>query len=301
MRPYLTSKRLLAKLEMLRGGKKSKTIVVVEGLTDYRMYGKLLDPMTCEIVIGESKENIIEVIRECEKEKLLGVIGIVDADFWHIDSNVKSLPKTLFMTDLHDLECMMLSSKAFEDVFLEYGDLSKLAKFERTIGMQLKQWMLENVALVGYLRKLSLDQNLELSFSQLKFEKFMNLETLEIIEERMIQEILYASHKQTRYKSWQISKWLHQEMNANDNLWQVCCGHDLMEWLAIGFKQHFGAYNAKKMTAGQLEGNFRLAYHNTLFKDTKLCRTLDMWERSQKDFYVFSHINRSREYFVHST
>lgn len=299
MRPNLTSKRLLAKLEMLRGGKKSKTIVVVEGLTDYRMYGKLLDSTICEIVIGESKENIIEVIRECEKEKLNGIIGIVDADFWHIELKSENLPKTLFTTDLHDLECMMLYSKAFEDVFLEYGDLSKLARFERSIGMPLKQWMLENVALIGYLRKLSLDQNLELRFSQLKFEKFMDLNTLEILEERMIQEILYASHKQTRYKSWQISKWLHQEMNANDNLWQVCCGHDLMEWLAIGFRQHFGAYNAKKLSSGQLEGNFRLAYHISLFKETKLCRALDTWERSQKDFYVFRHINRNREYFYH--
>ena len=288
MRSYLTSKRLMTKLAMLRSGKKSKTLVVVEGLTDYRVYGKILDLTTCEIIIGESKENVIEAIKMCEQQKLQGIIGIVDADFWHMEDKKEQLPKALFMTDYHDLECMMLHSKAFEHVFLEYGDLGKLAHFERLIGEKMPIWMLENVALIGYLRKLSLERNLELRFSQLEFEKFMDMNKLEIIEERMIQEILFASHKQTQYKSWQISKWLQQVMSVYDDPWQVCCGHDLVEWLAIGFAQVFGNYNAKKLFSGQLEGSFRLSYHSTLFEETQLYKALRDWERDHPTYRLFT-------------
>ena len=119
MRSYLTSKRLMTKLGMLRSGKKSKALVVVEGMTDYRVYGKFFDLTSCEVIIGESKENVVEAIKMCEEENLQGIIGIVDADFWHVQSTFTQLPKALFMTDYHDLECMMLHSKAFEYVFLE--------------------------------------------------------------------------------------------------------------------------------------------------------------------------------------
>jgi len=279
----------MTKLGMLRSGKKSKTLIVVEGVTDYRVYGKIFDLTTCEIVIGESKENVVEAIKMCEAQQLEGVIGIVDADFWHLKTQRPAvLPKTLFITDYHDLECMMLHSRAFEHVFLEYGDLGKLARFERLVEEKLPIWMLKNVAQIGYLRKLSLERNLELGFSQLTLEKFMDMNKLEVIKERMIQEILFASHKQGSYKVWQINQWLGQEKSQDEDLWQVCCGHDLMEWLSLGFALIFGNYNAKKLFSGQLEGSFRLTYHRALFEETILYNALKKWEYDHPTYQLFS-------------
>ena len=168
MKAFLTSTRLMTKLGMLRCGKKSKVLIVVEGVTDYRVYGKIFNPATSEIVIGESKDNVVEAIKMCEQQRLKGIIGIVDADFWHTQSKLPSLPKSLFVTDYHDLECMILHSKAYEYVFLEFGDQGKLARYERQIGEKLIQWMLENVAKLGYLRKLSLEKDLDFRFSTFK-------------------------------------------------------------------------------------------------------------------------------------
>ena len=303
MRSYLTSKRLMTKLGMLRSGKKSKALVVVEGMTDYRVYGKLFDLTSCEVIIGESKENVVEAIKMCEEENLQGIIGIVDADFWHVQSTFTQLPKALFMTDYHDLECMMLHSKAFEYVFLEYGDYSKLAHFERNVQTKLIEWMLQNVARIGYLRKVSLEKNLELRFSQLNLENFVEPHTLEIQDERMIQEILFTSRKQNQYKAKQVKKWLQeieqeiQRLRVRESLWQVCCGHDLMEWLTLAFVQHVGNYNAKKLFSGQLEGSFRLTYHQALFKETQLYRDLKVWEQENSKYHLLitSDINEFSE------
>ena len=287
MKSCLTSKRLMTKLGMLRCGKKSKALIVVEGITDYRVYGKIFDPTTSEIVIGESKENVVEAIKMCEEQQLRGIIGIVDADFWHTQSKIPSLSKSLFVTDYHDLECMILHSKAFEYVFLEFGDQGKLARYERQIGEKLTQWMLENVAKLGYLRKLSLERDLDFRFSTFKLTDFVDMHTLEILEDKMIQAILFDSRKHNQYTVKQVKKWLHEIIRPYDDLWQVCCGHDLMEWLTLAFVQAIGNYNAKKLFSGQLEGNFRLSYHARLFEETALYEGLKKWEESQKDYQLF--------------
>ena len=287
MKSYLTSTRLMTKLGMLRCGKKSKALIVVEGITDYRVYGKIFNQATSEIVIGESKDNVVEAIKMCEQQQLKGIIGIVDADFWHTQSKIPSLPKSLFVTDYHDLECMILHSKAYEYVFLEFGDPGKLARYERQIGEKLTEWMLENVAKLGYLRKLSLERDLDFRFSTFKLTDFVDMRTLEIIEEKMIQAILFDSRKHNQYSVKQVSRWLHETIQPYDDLWQVCCGHDLMEWLTLAFVQSIGNYNAKKLFSGQLEGNFRLSYHAKLFEETFLYKGLKDWEKAQEGYQLF--------------
>lgn len=294
MRSYLTSTRLMTKLGMLRCGKKSKAFVVVEGVTDYRVYSKLFDPAVCEVIIGESKENVIEAIKMCEEKQMEGIIGIVDADFWHTRQYPPKLPKTLFVTDYHDLECMMLNSKAFEHVLLEYSDLNKVARFEGRCKERLKNMMLENVALIGYLRKLSLEKHMDLNFSNLNYSEFVYINDLKVKEEQLVKHLLFVSHKQNQYEAALVSKWMRNEMKPYDDLWQICCGHDLMEWLTLGLVHLFGNYNAKKLFAGQLEGSFRLAYHEGLFIETQLYRGLQEWESQNPTYHLFSLPNMNQ-------
>ena len=86
----------------------------------------------------------------------------------------------------------------------------------------------------GLFHQVKIDKNLELRFSQMQFEKFMDLKRLEIIDEKMIQEILFESRKQNQYKVKQVKHWLDEAISSHEKqdtqyLWQVCCGHDLME------------------------------------------------------------------------
>lgn len=286
MKTYLTATRLVSKLQMLRCGKKSKTFVVVEGVTDFRLYSKMFDQSVCEVVIGESKQNVIEAIKVCEEQKLGGIVGIVDADFLHMEENL-TLPKQLFMTDTHDLEGMLLQSKAYDDVLLEYADLNKLARFEQRRKMPLKALLLENVALIGYLRRLSLLYHFDFSFNELGFGEFTYISGLTIEEQRLISYLIFRSKKHSAVTKEQVEKLLDQLIMPQDDLWQICCGHDLMDLLTIGLVHLFGNYNAKKMISGQLEGSFRLAYQISYFKETKLYEALKKWEEEQEGYRLF--------------
>jgi len=288
MRAYLTSTRLATKLQMLRSGKKRKAFVVVEGITDYRVYRKLFNEATCEVIVGESKENVMEAIEMCEAQRMQGIIGIVDADFWHVAQKPSKLPTTLFMTDNHDLECMMLKSKAYEHVLLEYGEVNKVARFEGKSRQSIQEVMLKNVALLGYLRKISLEMRLEFRFNQLNFLEFTDIGRLEIQEDVLIKYILFHSRKQNIYKEQQVKKWLHNAMRQAEDAWQICCGHDLMEFMTLGLIHLFGNYNAKNMFPGQLEGSFRLAYHEKMFENTLLYQSLLEWEQKNKRYHLFS-------------
>lgn len=286
MKSYLTAARLTSKLQMLRCGKKSKTFLVVEGITDFRLYSKLIDRSVCEVVIGDSKQNVIETVKTCEIQNLPGIIGIVDADFLHMEK-VEGLPSNLFVTDVHDLEAMLINSKAYDNVLLEYADASKLARFEQRRKMPLKQILLENVALIGYLRRLSLLYHLDLSFNDLGFSEFTHVSDLEIQEERLINYLLFRSKRHHAKNSVELTKMLNALIQPGDDLWQVCCGHDLMELMTIGLVHLFGNYNAKKMISGQLEGCFRLTYQEADFTETKLYHSLKKWEEKQENYRIF--------------
>ena len=286
MKSYLTATRLASKLQMLRSGKKTKTFVVVEGITDFRLYSKLIDRSVCEVVIGDSKQNVIEAVKTCEVQQLPGIIGIVDADFLHMEHSAQ-LPDSLFMTDGHDLEAMLINSKAYDNVLLEYADENKLARFEQRRRKTLKQILLENVALIGYLRRLSILYHLDLSFNELGFSEFTHISDLVIQEDRLINYLLFRSKKHHAKSSAEVTKMLNALIRPDDDLWQVCCGHDLMEFLTIGLVHLFGNYNAKKMISGQLEGCFRLTYQENYFTETKLYHALKSWEKEQDVYRIF--------------
>ena len=285
MKSYLTATRLVTKLQMLRSGKKSKAFVVVEGITDYRLYQKVVDTSRCEVIIGESKQNVVEAIKQCEKQDLEGIIGIVDADFDHMQQD-KVLPKSLFMTDYHDLETMMMHSRAYDNVLLEYSDINKLARFEMRCKKSLRELLCENIALIGYLRKLSLEQHLNLNFNDLNFMEFTYVSNLALQEDKLIHYLLFRSKKLALKNNEQIGQLLHKSILAEDDLWQVCCGHDLMELMTIGLIHLFGNYNAKKLIAGQLEGCFRLAYQESYFEETKLYEALCHWQEENRPYQV---------------
>ena len=259
MKGYLNATRLITKLKMLRSGKKSRSFIVVEGITDLRLYSKFIDPDLCSIIIADSKQNVRTCIEACNEEGVNGIIGIIDADFSRLEEKSREIPN-LFMTDAHDLECMLLNSPAYEDIVTEYVNINKYARFEGRKQEKLRPILLRNAAAIGYLRWYSLQENLGFNFSLLDFNLFVNSHSLEVALEDLVKQVLIRSRKINSFNIEQLVMKLEEFLQQEEDLWQVCCGHDLIEILAIGFVNIFGDYNAKNLFAGQLEGSCRLAY-----------------------------------------
>ncbi|WP_069997340.1 DUF4435 domain-containing protein [Cellulosilyticum sp. I15G10I2] len=286
MRQYINAARLLTKIKMLRSGKISKGFILVEGITDYRLYSKFVDENMCELIIADSKSNVTQCIEICNREKAQGIIGIVDADFWRLE---KEFPKyeNLFLTDFHDLECMLINSPAYENILAEYANRNKYLRFEERKKKSLKHILLESGAKIGYLRWYSLQNNLGLKFSNLDFDKFVNAQELEIDMRKLIDSVLIHSKKQNGLNTQKILKDIENLITKQNSLWEVCCGHDLIELLTVGLVAVFGEYNAKNLFPGNLEGSFRLAYQYNYFMKTKLYQCITKWQEANPSYLIF--------------
>lgn len=287
MKGYLNATRLITKLKMLRSGKKSKSFMVVEGITDLRLYSKFVDEALCNIIIADSKQNVKACIIACNEEGVEGIIGIVDADFSRLEETEEEIPN-LFKTDAHDLECMLMGSPAYEDIVKEYVNINKYARFEGRSQERVQNVLLKNAAAIGYLRWYSLQENLGFNFSFLDFSLFVDLHTLEVNLENLVKQVLMRSRKINAFEVDTLVYKIQALLTKEEDLWQVCCGHDLIELLAIGFVNIFGDYNAKNLFAGQLEGSFRLAYTKSYFEMTQLYKNLLAWQMANKRFMIFS-------------
>ena len=290
MRQYINAARFVTKIKMLRSSRGSKAFILVEGITDYRLYGKLMNQEACEIMIAESKSNVIQCIEACNAQKLKGIAGIVDADFWRIEHHSVTL-ENLFLTDGHDLECMLINSPAFDSILAEYADRSKYLKFEERNKASIKALILRNTADIGYLRWYSLLNHSGFKFSNLNFNKFINVQTLEVDLIQLLDYLLLESKKEHQLKREKVLKAIEELRDKKHDLWDICCGHDFAEILSIGLIHSFGDYNAKSLFAGNLEGSLRLAYEHRYFSNTELYKALKRWQKNNKGYAILEEKN----------
>ena len=132
MREYLGPADIANNVSMLRGAFDG-TILVVEGITDYRLYGKLSDLDNVELIVAHSKDNAAAAVKELYYNRKDGkVLGIVDSDLDRVLLVRRDPP--LFQTDTRDLEGMMIRSGALEEVLWEYGDRAKMERFVKNYG-----------------------------------------------------------------------------------------------------------------------------------------------------------------------
>jgi len=89
--------------------------LIVEGQSDYSFYTKFIDKKACQIEIAYGCLKVIAVISNLEQTHYQKVLDIVDADFKKLDNEILTSDNIL-LTDVHDLETMIIQSPAFEQV-----------------------------------------------------------------------------------------------------------------------------------------------------------------------------------------
>lgn len=256
----------------------SGTILVVEGATDMRLFGKLTDEDNCEVVAAHSKDNVRLAVRELyNRRKDSKVIGIMDADMDRLKGTVSKGP--IFMTDTRDAEMMLMKCSALEDVLWEYAERDALENFTEKYG-EVRDIILSSSYPLGLLMYISYIRDYGLSFKDLDFAKFINPITLGIDIKNMIEEVMYNSRDPgAGLKA--IRAELEKEMDEEHDPWIVCRGHDAVQILLTGFRRIFGGYNARNMRCGELAGALRLAYDMKDFVNTSLYKETKEWCESK--------------------
>lgn len=264
------------------------TFLLVEGSTDRYIYQWMTAKDTCQIIIVGGKENAIKVLAILEEEGILGVLAIVDADFMALEDERSSSPN-LLLTDTHDLEMMILNSLALEKVLSEFGSADKIKYLVDKRKKDVRSLLLSCAMPIGYLRWVSLRENLSLKFEDLKFEKFINkddlttdiMQLIRIVQSRTIDN---RGSQKLLLKDSDLHDKIQQLSSDTHDPWHVCCGHDVVTILSLGLRKAIGS--SKIAEPDLIEKCLRLAYEHAFFSQTQLCAAIQVWEGINGAFTV---------------
>lgn len=250
------------------------TVLIVEGVTDSRLYSKFAEREAVKVLIAHSKDNVRRSVTECLTRRGDDrVVGIIDKDIDGLIGRKKSPP--LFDTDRNDVESMMMCSKAFDDVMSEYADGEKLKSFEERYG-KLSDAIARAACPICTLMYISYKRGMNMSFKDLDHSRFVNPHTLEIDIPRMVAEV-YSQSMAQMYPKQTIVDQIRSMVRNMDDPWDAVRGHDAVSILALALRNGLGSYNAKYIRDGELSGALRLAYGLAYFKRTDLYASSGNW------------------------
>ncbi|MEA4977938.1 MAG: DUF4435 domain-containing protein [Methanomassiliicoccaceae archaeon] len=277
MRDTLTPADIANEISMLMSSVED-TVLVVEGVTDSRLYGKFSDKDHVKIVVGHSKDNVRKSVDECwSRRGLIAIVGIVDSDLDRIVGKKRSPP--IFQTDRRDLEMMMIGSPALDDILCEYADAFALEDFESKYG-PIFDAVVSACYPVGLLMYISDRLKLSLSFRNLDFERFIDRRTLQVDIKQLVNEVISSTMNVCIGKN-ELLRHVTEEMTEDRDPIDFARGHDAVEVLLIGLKYIFGSFNSKNLREGELSGSLRLAFSDVYFHGTDLYSDTSDWAKKQ--------------------
>ena len=269
----LTSSDIANSISMLRSYHKGP-IIVVEGVTDCRLFSKFIDKDEVKIISAFSKDNVRRSVTEVwGRRNDKKTIGILDADIDRLCGKTYNPP--IFLSDKRDLETMIMSTRALDDVLSEYSEPEFLESFEKTYG-KVGDVIARSSYPIGLLMFISARERMGLSFKNIDHSAFINRKTLAIDIRGMINEV-FSQSLNKGFSKRELADRISEEEEVLGDPWIAARGHDAVSVLAIGLTETFGSYNSKGINGGQLSGALRLAFSFDYFKDTELYRDTAKW------------------------
>jgi hypothetical protein len=244
----------------------SGTIIIVEGGSDVRAYKDLMDPDKCSFIPADGKDTAIKALQLLENENFKGVVGIVDADLFHLEG-ISPKSANLFLTDTHDFETMVLQTDILDKFISEFVNLDKTKKIYKPIKMKL----IDNALILGYFRWIDspYKENLKLKFKDLSYDKFIDKHHFEIKLNSLVDEVKLNSDDYV-VDSKEIKQKIRELIGEGHDPWQVCRGHDVTELLSFGLNMIFGFDRDIPFGAEKIEKILRISYSQLHFEKTFL-------------------------------
>lgn len=263
----------------------ARAFLIVEGESDEIFFERLIDRTRCKIEVAKGRENAIEAFYELRRSSFAGVLVVVDADFDVLAGRLP-LPLGLLFTDTHDLETMLLASRALDKLLRKVGKQDKLQAFEAKHG-KVREKLLASAAPLGGFLWLSNSEQMNLRFSEIKLGKFIDDKTLQVNEKSIIKAVLDHSSRPDLGINTIAEKLAAMNVALHDP-WHVCSGHHLTELLALALRKAIGTHDTGKMSAEQVETMLTLAYEAADFPATGLYADIRAWQHASAPFVVLA-------------
>jgi hypothetical protein len=290
LKEYLSQHTLAADARMRRGSFNG-VFLFVEGPSDERFYGMFTEPKKCQIIIAFNRFNVVEACRILQTGDFEGAIGIIDADFNHLESKTTDLP-SVFQTDMHDVECLMLSTEAFDKLVSEFASKEKLATWQDKYVSDIRSHLLDQSIIIGALLWHSNKAGLNLRFQELDPKAYANDEDLRIDPQKLITHVKNKSQRHD-LSDEKLLGGLTDCINAScKKHWQMVRGCDLIDLLGFAFRKAIGTLKSLQTAREQIEAGLRLAYLEDDFSRTTLYGEIRKWETSHAPYQVFRKLRQ---------
>jgi hypothetical protein len=251
--------------------------ILVEGSSDAIFFSYHMTANIENIIPTFGWERMFDVIVSLPTELQDKTIGLIDLDYRDI-VRTRPKPANVFTTDSHDLETMMFSSNAFQKVLIHKSSKQKVKAYPSG-SRGVKKAIIKLAKFIGYVRFYSQYKGKHYSFDEMHIEKFIRRNDLCFSESKFTSH-LRSNNPQNSSIPNKILKPCIVECNKVailNNPYMLCCGHDLMEIMAIGLKSMWGSFSAREISGKLLEDSFMLAYTCGMFSQTNLFRQISDW------------------------
>lgn len=270
--------------------------LIVEGKTDKFVFSQFIEKENNRISVAEGANKVVEVINIVGKRKRKGVLGIIDSDFRNILGE-KELPKNIFQTDTHDLETLIIKSPTFEKVLDLLGSSKKTEKFKENSKLSLREYLLNLVKPLAYLKLASHKNRLNLRFKpksqsnpELKFEKFIDKKEFEFLGIEKMIDTIRSYNNELKLSNQELEKLLKSEEKDKYDLWQLCNGHDIVKVFSIGLKNKIGSENKRIEDIEKgIEKLLIAGYEFRYFKKTNLYSSIISWQNKKRMPLIFEN------------
>ena len=274
--------------------------LIVEGKKDLKLYRKFIKRNEVLIKPAFGNEKVKKVLEILDARGFSKRLGIIDADFKRL-LKINEKVDGLFMTDEHDIEVMIIKTKALEDVINVFCSKSKISTFEKNAGKSIRDVVLSLGKEVGYLKFANKVHNLGLVFkpkrpegNQLKYRNFVCNSTLNFLGKKKLIETA-VNYSNARTKSKIDIKSINEKYDIISkqklDLHQLVNGHDISNFLYILMKKILKSKNKMLADYNCIEDSLILAYDYESFKETKLYISIKEWAKKKEFNLLEAKVN----------
>ncbi|MXX38373.1 MAG: DUF4435 domain-containing protein [Gemmatimonadetes bacterium] len=275
----------IANTVLLIRDKYNGPVLLLEGDNDVKFFRRFAKDSEMPIIPAWGKENVLDAVEILESDgSVQGFLGIVDADFGHVDDSLPA-SRNVVVTDDHDVEMMIIKTKAFSAVLRELGSKDKVSKFPTE--HRIRYELMQKALIIGHLRHLSLTDDFNLRFEGLSFEKFIDRDSLEIDIDEMIRRIFELKRIPNLGAEDIRDRLLELVEDAEDDPYQICCGHDFVAIFGIALRKVLGNQSKEAASPAKLGIALRLAYDSSDFLQTKLYSDAKQWSKGNQGYDIF--------------
>jgi len=265
--------------------------LVVEGSKDVKLFGKFVNNEVIRVRPAFGNEKVKSVLQILDDRGFENRVGIIDSDFKKILNITENL-SGLFITDDHDIEVMIIKTKALENVLNVYCSKTKIDEFEKSKGITIRKALVSLGKEIGYLKLANEIYDLGLVFKpkkaegkQVKYNRFTCEKTFNFLgSEKMIQTLInYSRNKDTNLKrEEEIKNKFNKVSEIEVDLMQLVNGHDLSNFLYILMKKILKSRNKMLNDFRAVEDSLILAYELSFFRETELYDQIKEWATINK-------------------